>query len=886
MGEKRKRPSSARESSQLKRSSTTPTEAASPPRKQSISLEVPTTFARDGPLPVLPERQPQKLSSKDYKSVAESKVMAESLLRSQRKWVDGDIFEKYWIKPLKSRKLETADLEKNPHKDTMVRLGHCTLSCLPHKFEIKLFGVLEPVKAPAPPPSPAAHQAPPQQPQSWQRPPQPPATTTQSHSRTPNTVQPQPPHPYPAALVPPSQTTVPQHATANLALPTPSPAAASAPAMPAPSPAATQYQPPRPPVVGAPAPVPQNSVPQSPAPNPNPPPPNAIPRPVQAPQNVHPNQPRPPPPPAPRPDPVIQMLAFRAASDPDLKALMRIVASGKATTEQLRIFQGHIDSLTPAHSPSIIPTIGTARPMAHAPMPNGTPMAGPRPSQPQPNVGYPRQQHVQQHPQHLPRPVLYPPPPPPPTPVSQYQPPQPVQAPKPKPFPQPPKQEVTSVVFEFVDIYSQGDRFIFPKHTILEYCNGGTMVKASFIVIRKPIDDLDEYFQPITVILESPNTKTLDVFQKVVADQETTRKYMTELMKTRKRADDSYLAFRLKRVSNEETLENELYEQKLERPTRTAAKESKARRESIAPILESKAAEGTPQPAYSGPRIKNVKKAITRDPDASPKASSSSTTPIAPSPKTPRPYKPPRSRRGRIADPTKSCHICNTSKTSLWRKADIEGESVTVCNACGIKWKTNAQKAAQMAAAAASGQPFPEKKRGSSASNMPRPTIQQLVIGGPQMQYNPFSAAPGYSKLLPPVSLPSLSGQDSVAAETPIIAQQQPGFVLPFSSQRTTVAPQPQPAVERPLSAAPVPSQSSSPQIPPVSSSQPPQSGPVEDALPNLASTAENPSAVGPSVMPSNEAQPTGTTVASAQVDAPSPRAQEAPVAPPQPQNS
>lgn len=39
------------------------------------------------------------------------------------------------------------------------------------------------------------------------------------------------------------------------------------------------------------------------------------------------------------------MLATRAASDPELKALMKIVASSKATQEQLRIFQGHIDEL-------------------------------------------------------------------------------------------------------------------------------------------------------------------------------------------------------------------------------------------------------------------------------------------------------------------------------------------------------------------------------------------------------------------------------------------------------------------------------------------------------------------------------------------------------------
>ena len=45
------------------------------------------------------------------------------------------------------------------------------------------------------------------------------------------------------------------------------------------------------------------------------------------------------------PDPVIRMLATRAATNPDLKALMRIVASSSATPEQLRLFQSHIDEL-------------------------------------------------------------------------------------------------------------------------------------------------------------------------------------------------------------------------------------------------------------------------------------------------------------------------------------------------------------------------------------------------------------------------------------------------------------------------------------------------------------------------------------------------------------
>lgn len=44
-------------------------------------------------------------------------------------------------------------------------------------------------------------------------------------------------------------------------------------------------------------------------------------------------------------DPVILLLASRAADNAELKALMRIVATGNASQEQFRIFQRHIDEL-------------------------------------------------------------------------------------------------------------------------------------------------------------------------------------------------------------------------------------------------------------------------------------------------------------------------------------------------------------------------------------------------------------------------------------------------------------------------------------------------------------------------------------------------------------
>jgi hypothetical protein len=45
-------------------------------------------------------------------------------------------------------------------------------------------------------------------------------------------------------------------------------------------------------------------------------------------------------------DTVVGKLADRAASDPDLKSVLEAVASGKASTDQLKKFQVHLDELT------------------------------------------------------------------------------------------------------------------------------------------------------------------------------------------------------------------------------------------------------------------------------------------------------------------------------------------------------------------------------------------------------------------------------------------------------------------------------------------------------------------------------------------------------------
>lgn len=71
-----------------------------------------------------------------------------------------------------------------------------------------------------------------------------------------------------------------------------------------------------------------------------------------------------------------------------------------------------------------------------------------------------------------------------------------------------------------------------------------------------------------------------------------------------------------------------------------------------------------------------------------------------------------------------------------------------MCNACGIKWKTSTQRAAQVAAAQATGQPLPGAGlRENSSSGGARPT-EQLAGGGPQMPFHPFP--PGQAGFAPP----------------------------------------------------------------------------------------------------------------------------------------
>jgi hypothetical protein len=426
--------------------------------------------------------------------------MAESLERSRKKWLNEGIFEKYWTKPSKRKGMSAEEQANNPAKESMTKLGPCTITIEPHVFEATMYAVKDPN---------------PRQLHSAQQPMYRPII----QYGPPQGVIAQPPPP----PTPPAQNQSAQYGTSGLK---------------------SQERPSN---------VTNNSAPSSIPPSPNghflpqqsptpgipPPPSQHVPKP---PANLPPSlaTPAAPAPPAKSSDPVIQMLAERAATDQDLKALMRIVADGKASPEELKKFQSHIDELTKLlHSrqvatapPPTPPNPNNVRPMpaphSNARPPQGSPMANGRP-----------EHHVQPQPQAL-------------------------RSKGPVPSTKP---DISAVVFEFSG--GSGDRYLFPKYSILEYLPGGQVI-ASFLIVRKgssaeskKYDPALDYYQPITIRLYTHQGRQLDSLAKVVASPDDVRKYMDDIMDNMTRAEYILLAMRLPREVEQPT-ENEDTSKQLE----------------------------------------------------------------------------------------------------------------------------------------------------------------------------------------------------------------------------------------------------------------------------------------------------------------------------------
>ncbi|EMC94816.1 hypothetical protein BAUCODRAFT_36075 [Baudoinia panamericana UAMH 10762] len=241
------------------------------------------------------------------------------------------------------------------------------------------------------------------------------------------------------------------------------------------------------------------------------------------------------------PDPVISKLAARASQDPELKSLMKEVATGSATAAQLKVFQTHIDDLqkqirvereekerqdaeaekrrreADAAKEEVILYDGandsrTGTPTPHNQQPPATQQA---PFHNQPSTssyavqqGWTGQQSTQ-------RPVI----------------------------------------LSFTVPGASEDRFLFPQHSILETLSPHHHL-ASFIVTRKGRDAADptgldpnkEYWQPVTIMLEVKTgleTTLPEFVKRWVKPANEVRKHMEDVMKRCERAPESWLALRL-----------------------------------------------------------------------------------------------------------------------------------------------------------------------------------------------------------------------------------------------------------------------------------------------------------------------------------------------------
>ena len=282
-----------------------------------------------------------------------SGVLAESLHRSRQKWISEGLFEKYWTKPVKKKGATDAP-PNNPDVKTMQKLGTCVITVEPHSFDAIMWQVKEenPVSIPKP-----VSQQPMYRPIIQYGPPNgmlpPPAPTPPPTQHRQFTPQPTP------QASPRSQDTVMKNT----------------------SPAVTQK-------------LAQTDSHMGGSSNP------ATAHTTTSNANSNPSQsqlltttPAESTPTDKSKDPVIQMLAERASTDADLKALMRIVANGQATKDKLARFQTHIDDLTRLQKsreasmhPSPQPSLShpspaqAARPVNQAPPPAPKPMPAPAPS--------------------------------------------------------------------------------------------------------------------------------------------------------------------------------------------------------------------------------------------------------------------------------------------------------------------------------------------------------------------------------------------------------------------------------------------------------------------------------------------------------------------------
>ncbi|KAJ9633832.1 hypothetical protein H2204_006617 [Knufia peltigerae] len=564
----------------------TPTPSVEPPRqkrkytkraslveKQDATEEgFSARFGAQKSLPTSREKPPTVLSPNEYQSVAESAVLAASLHRSRMQWLCEGVFKKYWVKPVKRKGVIEAP-PNNPDVKSMQKLGAATITIEPHIFDVYFYIVRDPSA-----------------PQPYQRhanqhtakhmiPPAPPYGIYQSPG--PHTI-PRPPAPAP----PPSQrsTGTPSvQNTASQTQPTPPvghPAIVSTPTGPpvnATRQEGVQRQDQN-------TPIPPNKVPVAPstkAPTPTPQPPQRQPNPPPGPSGRHTTT-----------DPVIQMLAARAASDPKLKELMKVVATSKASPEQLKEFQAHIDEFNEVVRRQESERRAKSAEQASNKTPSTpVPVGGPRPVQPESKpptpqpatnsrIPTPSPAPVAAHPstygtpQHQARPT--PSPSPNTTPGSVQTFPQ-TQAPGPagyggyRPIPPPPPPRTEPIIKHIVlEIQSSGgqqassDRWLFPEYAVLELRQGGLEMLCSFLVERRGSEILastgdeshaegstwkadQEYYEPVTMTVRATHHRTIETIARAAKMLPQVQEHMKNVLEKAERAPREYLVHQLPR---------------------------------------------------------------------------------------------------------------------------------------------------------------------------------------------------------------------------------------------------------------------------------------------------------------------------------------------------
>jgi hypothetical protein len=288
-----------------------------------------------------------------------------------------------------------------------------------------------------------------------------------------------------------------------------------------------------------------------------------------------------PPPSKTNSDPVIQMLAARAATDPHLKELMKVVATSKANAEQLKEFQKHIDEFNAvvkkqelerleaekrakaqaAANPTQAgaqqqqpPPPTTAAPSSAVPPPvSASAQVPPSTATPSPAPGTtpyatPGAAHPSVYNTSAPRP--------PPPAFATY------------PSPRPVQEYIKHIILEFHGDSATTDRFVFPAYAALDMKPGGLEMLTSFFVERKGSDLIAavgegnteelaaaqakwkadvEYYQPVTIMVRANQHKTIETIARAAKTLPEVQSYMRHVLTNKTRAPTEYLVHQLPR---------------------------------------------------------------------------------------------------------------------------------------------------------------------------------------------------------------------------------------------------------------------------------------------------------------------------------------------------